>query len=95
VAPIEAAGTASRREIESLLRIRELLPRDPETAYRLARAAEREFPNGALREEREGLTIVALFSLGDGAHARREAARYIARYPMSSLRERIEQLANR
>ena len=82
----------SRREITQLNRIRALLERDPAAAHRLIRVAQREFPAGVLREEREGLDALALFELGQPERARRQAERFVARYPNSPLRARVERL---
>jgi hypothetical protein len=92
-ASVQARDSASRREIAQLMRVRELLELDPAAAYRLAQSSQREFPTGALREEREGLSIVALFELGQSSSARAEAARFLARHPESPLRDRIERLS--
>lgn len=82
----------SRREITQLNRIRALLERDPAAAHRLIGVAQREFPAGVLREEREGLAAIALFELGQPERARRQAERFVARYPNSPLRARVERL---
>ncbi|HKU43304.1 MAG TPA: hypothetical protein VJR89_34320 [Polyangiales bacterium] len=87
-----AAPSASRREIAQLRRIQRLLPEQPAAAYRLAQASQREFPNGALREEREGPAVLALFQLPDRERAEREAERYLRRHPNSTLAERIRTL---
>jgi hypothetical protein len=94
VAPPTAPGaSASRREIAQLVRIKQLLRRDPAAAYRLARASQREFPSGALREEREGLAAIAAWLSGPRARARALTEQYLARYAQSPLRERLERLA--
>ena len=82
----------SRREIAQLVRIRALLSRDPAAAHRAIAAAQREFPSGVLREEREGLDAIALFRSGQERRARASAERFIERYPQSPLRPRIERL---
>jgi hypothetical protein len=82
----------SRREIAQLARIRALLKRDPAAAHRAILAGQREFPNGLLREEREGLEVIALARIGERTRAREQAQRFIGRYPKSPLRPRLEQL---
>jgi len=82
----------SRREITQLNRIRALLDRDPAAAHRMIGVAQREFPSGVLREEREGLDAIALFELGQPERARSQAERFVARYPNSPLRARVERL---
>ena len=86
------AGSASRREIAQLARIKALLEQDPAAARRLIRAAQREFPAGLLVEEREGLDVIALFALAQNDRARANAERFIARYPQSPLRAKLERL---
>jgi hypothetical protein len=91
--PADLAGpTAAQREIELLLQIRELLPRSPAAAYRLAQSAEREFPDGALREEREGLTALALYRMGKRERGRSRARAFLLRHPRSPLRASLERL---
>lgn len=86
------ASSGSRREIAQLVRIKALLEQDPAAARRLIRAAQREFPNGLLVEEREGLDVIALFALGQLERARSGAERFIARYPQSPLRPKLQRL---
>jgi hypothetical protein len=92
-ASARARDSRSRREIAQLERIRELLADDPAAAFRLAQASQLEFPSGAFREERAGLSIIALFELGDSVSARARAVRFMARYPQSPMRERIQRLS--
>lgn len=87
-----AAESRSRREIEQLRRIYATLERDPAQAYRLARASLADIPHGPLREEREGLAVIALWQSGDHPAARALAQRFLARFPQSPLRERIRAL---
>ena len=85
-------SSGSRREIAQLARIKALLEQDPAAARRLIRASQREFPAGLLVEEREGLDVIALFALAQEERARRGAERFIARYPQSPLRPKLERL---
>jgi hypothetical protein len=87
-----AASSSSRREIAQLARIKTLLETNPAAARRLIRAAQREFPAGLLVEEREGLDVIALFALGQHERARANAGRFVARYPHSPLRPKLERL---
>jgi len=91
---VQPAPTTSttRREIEQLKRINATLDHNPAEAYRLARASLQEIPRGTLREEREGLAVIALWHSGDHAGARALAQIFLDRYPESALRERIRQL---
>jgi hypothetical protein len=50
----------------------------------------RQFPEGALREEREALTIQCLRNLGRLAEAQRRGASFKARYPSSLFGPRVE-----
>jgi len=90
--PAPLGPSASRREIAQLRRIQRLLAHDPAAAQHLAEASQREFPHGALREEREGLSVLALFKLGDRARALPKARRFLDQHPQSPLAERIRQL---
>jgi len=85
-----APSRSSRREIADLERIRALLERDPQGAYRLAQRSDREFPRGLLREERKALQVLALAKSGDKAAAERGARAFLAQYPQSPLRELVE-----
>jgi hypothetical protein len=87
-----STSSGSRREIAQLVRIKALLEHDPAAARRLIRAAQREFPAGLLVEEREGLDVIALFALGQHERARTSAERFIARYPQSALRSKLQRL---
>ncbi len=51
---------------------------------------EREFPQGQLREEREGLRILALAAQGRTAEARSFAARFRKSYPQSVLMPQVD-----
>jgi hypothetical protein len=88
--PDAVAGRSARREIAQLVRIRALLDRDPVAAQRLAARSEREFPRGLLTEERKALAIVALAKSGSRDLAAREARKFLARYPQSTMREQLE-----
>lgn len=88
----EAPGISMRREIEQLAEMRALLPRKPGAAYQLALRSAREFPQGALREEREALTALALSQMGEREQARKLARAFLLRYPSSPLRGTLERL---
>jgi hypothetical protein len=79
-----------RLEIAELARIRALLATDPEQAYRLANAGHRRFVSGILRQEREGLAILALYQMGRRAEATRRSERFLESYPRSPLRAQLE-----
>lgn len=79
-------------EIAQLARIKAAVRSAPARAVRLAEQGHRQFGEGYLHHEREGLAIVALHALGRGAEARVRAERYLARYPHSPLSERVRAL---
>jgi len=56
---------------------------DARRAYLQLERARHDFPNGALSQEREALSIEALRELGQTAEARRRAQAFLARYPAS------------
>lgn len=88
----EPAVSARKREITQLGRIRQALPRNPAIARSLAEASLKELPFGSLHQERMGLAVIALFALGESERAKGEAADFLARYPESSLADRIRKL---
>lgn len=88
--PRPARSASSSREVELLLRVRQLVERDPDRALRLAAQAEREFPSGALCEEREALQVLALARRGDLDEAQRRARDFLLRYPQSPMRARLQ-----
>jgi hypothetical protein len=80
-----------RREIAQLQRLRSLVERNPRRAYRLAAAGHREFGQGMLYEEREGLAIMALQRSGQHARAARRLRSFEARFPSSPLLPRLRE----
>ena len=87
-------SAAARREIELMLRLRHLLLTDPAAAYRLAQVAERQFPQGALSEEREALSVLALAATGDRERARALARDFLRRHPDSPMRAPLQKLVS-
>ncbi len=69
------------REVRQLHRARGELASDPKRALELAKAGQREFPSGALRQEWEGLVILALNELGEREEAGRRGDAFLAKYP--------------
>ncbi len=67
----------------------EITAGDPARALDLVREDERAHPDGALREEREAIDVVALAKLHRLADARAAAARFADRYPDSVHRALI------
>ena len=86
------ADDALRREIAQLGAIKALVESHPGAAYRMAQAGHREFSRGMLREEREALAVLSLSQIGRRAEAEKRAQAFVARYPQSPLRERVQHL---
>jgi len=76
-------------EAQLLQAAQALLRNDPRRALALAREHERRFPNGALAQEREVITIEALGRLGRERDARARADEFRSRYPDSAHRRRV------
>jgi hypothetical protein len=83
---------ALRREIDHLARVKALLERDPRAAYALAQQGNRSL-SSMFRQERDGLSVLALDAAGEPRRARVLARRFLIRHPSSPLRERIEAIA--
>jgi hypothetical protein len=84
---------ALRREIELVGEMKAVLEADPGRAYALSQEANREIGRGMLFEEREALATLALHGLGKTEQAALRARAFLIRYPKSSLRERLEPIA--
>jgi hypothetical protein len=65
---------------------------EPAVALSAAARHERQFPSGALAQEREAMAIRALVALGRTGEARARAARFHARYPDSVLLSTIDEM---
>jgi hypothetical protein len=87
-----AAPANLARETQLLERARQLLGSNPGQALGELAQHQREFPNGALRLEREFLAVDALLRLGRRAEARKRADRLRASAPGSIYDRRISQL---
>lgn len=68
------------------------LAANPARALTLSAQHEREFPGGALTQEREVIAIDALLRLGRVAAARTRAQRFELKYPGSAHARHVEQL---
>jgi hypothetical protein len=80
-------------EVALLGRARQALAdEDPRRALALLRRHERAWPDGELVQEREVLTIQALARTGASEAARARAARFLARFPGSTLADTVGQL---
>jgi outer membrane protein assembly factor BamD (BamD/ComL family) len=91
-------GVKSEREAPSLERELSLLERartrlsegQPQSTLQLLREHRLSYPNSALQQEREALTIRALTAAGRISEARDRAARFVEAYPTSPLRGSVE-----
>jgi len=73
-----------REESAAVLAIRRtLLAGNAQQALSLLARARTEFPQGALAEEREALSVRALMSAGETAAARQQGAAFLRRFPRS------------
>jgi hypothetical protein len=68
---------------------RKLLASDPARTLAIMQAAEQQFPDGAMIQERTGYTILALISLNRGAEAEQIAQTYLQRWPNGPLARRV------
>jgi hypothetical protein len=67
---------------------------EPALALSVTALHERQFPAGALAQEREAMAIRALVALGGTAEARMRAARLRVRYPESVLLSTIDEMVD-
>lgn len=77
-------------EIALLNQAHRSLAGDPRAALSLAEEHAREFPNGALAQEREFIAIQALLGLGRQSEALARADRFRARFPGSAHIRRLD-----
>ena len=86
------ADAAAPDELSLLTRAQNVLPRDPAAALELAADHAREFPEGALGQEREVIAIDALLRLGRRPEAMSRAAAFHRRFPASAHGRRVDVL---
>jgi hypothetical protein len=97
-APSVAPSVTAEREAPSLERELSLLERartalsegEPQRTLRLLGEHGLAYPNSALQQEREALTIRALMAVGRSTEARARAARFVEAYPTSALRASVD-----
>lgn len=109
IAPVEPTATKAKsptklgrhteafvKELRVLQPAREAVTRQ-EFALALGAIAEhqRQYPAGALTEEREALRVKALLGLGRIAEAQRAGAAFHTRFPRSALLGRIDEMLGR
>jgi len=90
-APVAAApaGSDVLREAKQVQQAKKALASDPAETLRLLQQIEREFPQGQLIEERQGLRVRALLATGEREQGERRAAHYLARHPRGTLAARV------
>jgi hypothetical protein len=84
------ARAESKGEAALLEQARRALAADPERALTLTRQHQRQFPNGALRQEREVIAIAALRKLGRVPEADARASSFDQQFPDSAHRRAVE-----
>lgn len=87
-----ASGDEDETETHLLQRAQEALSAEPARALALAGDHAARFPKGSLSQEREVIAIGALVALGRAPEARARADAFLARFPTSAHRGRIEVL---
>jgi len=94
-APSRSAGQGAAAELRLLERVRVAIGQENyAAALSLIFEHEQRFGNGQLVEEREALRVSALSGLGRRDVARRAAATFEARFPLSPLRSTVSQMVS-
>jgi hypothetical protein len=88
--PRASAQPAAPDEAQLLRSARAALPSTPARALELTVEHERLYRSGMLVQEREAIAIEALMRLGRRSEATARADRFLARFPASPYRARIE-----
>ena len=76
-------------EAKQINAARKALSADPARTLALVEAAAKDFPNGALVQEREGYAVLALAALGRQEQAQARAQRYLEHWPNGTLARRV------
>ncbi|KIG16275.1 Fe-S oxidoreductase [Enhygromyxa salina] len=87
IAPEPAPSLAD--EAKQINAGRKLLTSDPAQTLAIMKAAEQQFPNGAMIQERTGYTILALVALNRRPEAEQVATSYLQRWPNGPLARRV------
>jgi hypothetical protein len=91
--PDTAAALAD--EAAQINAARKALASDPAKALELMQAAEQQFPNGSMIQERRGYTILALVGLGRTDDAESLTDDYLERWPNGPLSRRVRDAMGR
>ena len=76
-------------EAKQINAARKALAADPAKTLALVEAVAKDYPDGALVQEREGYAVLALAALGRQAQAQARAQRYLERWPNGTLARRV------
>lgn len=71
-------------EVAHMAELRRIARSQPARALAMARDGERRFREGLFSEERRAIEVLSLYRLGRTAAARRQARRFLERYPNST-----------
>jgi hypothetical protein len=93
--PALVAQPTAADEVGLLVRARRLLHAQPERALSLTDQHSAAHPRGVFAEEREVLAIEALRQLGRHEQANQRIAKFLAAFPSSAHRRRVEALRGR
>jgi len=82
------------REVRQLNRARSKLATHPKEAFELAQRGRREFPDGALTQEWEGIAILALVKQGRRSEAQTRGKQFLNRYPHGTFAAKVRAATN-
>ena len=68
---------------------RKALENDPSKALQIVEATAKQYPDGAMIQEREGYAVLALTALGRASEAKIRGQRYLERWPNGTLARRV------
>lgn len=88
--PADSDGARLATEMRLLHEARTAVRRDPPQALRLAEEHRMRFPDGALREQREAIAIMALIVAGRSAEAERRYWEFHDDFPTSDFHDQLE-----
>lgn len=85
----------TNRELALLREARKALPHAASRALMLTERHRTDYPRGVFEQEREAIAIESLLRIGYKTRAQSRAERFLARFPDSAYRHRIEMLFSR